>query len=122
MPDVEQSTFAVRLGYARWLRHLLAGEAPGNAEIARAVKHTGQWLTRWAASAEPPTDFRVHEPIAAFLGVSERWLFRGTGEAPRPELWDAWRLAREVQGREAQPVDPAIVKPAPRARKKRRRL
>jgi hypothetical protein len=38
----------------------------------------------------PPVDFRVHRPVAAFLGVEERWLFRAEGEAPEPALWAAW--------------------------------
>lgn len=90
---VEQS-FGTRLGYLRWLRHLLTGEAPGHAEIGRAVGLTGQAIMGWAARDEPPDNWRHHEPLAAFFGVDDTWLIRGQGNPPRPELWRAWLEAR----------------------------
>lgn len=87
---VARSTFGERLGYARWLYHLVTGEAPAYAEIGRATGRTGQAVSGWMGVAESPADYRVHAPTAEFLGVDERWLFRDEGEPPRPELWKEW--------------------------------
>lgn len=122
-----ESNFALRLGYAGWLLHLKRGEAPGFAEIGRAVTRTGQAVSAWAGADEAPTDYRVHRPLAAFLQVEEGWLIRGEGEPPRPELWKAWTVARQsdvggpipgvrdVPAGAVERVTP-VKKPAPRKR------
>src|SRR5690349_9575018 len=92
---VAHSAWPVRFGYARWLRHLETGEAPSFADIGREVERTGQAVSSWAKADAPPTDFRVHAPLAGYLGVPERWLIQDVGEPPRPELWGAWTAARE---------------------------
>lgn len=89
-------SFAERLGYARWLRHLLTGEAPSHAEIGREVHRTGQAVSGWSAAAEPPSDWKVHAPLAAYLGMEEKWLIRNEGPPPRPELWREWLVARRL--------------------------
>lgn len=92
------STFAERLAYARWIRHLSSGAAATNAEIGRAVKRTGQAITGWSVREAPPPDYLnnkpLHSPLAAFLGVDERWLISGEGDPPEPELWKQWRALR----------------------------
>lgn len=94
-----KSTFAERLAFARLVHHYRSGESPGNAEIGRAVERTGPWVTKWAKSSEPPTDFRVHAPLAAFLGVEERWLIRDQGDPPMVELWRRWLADRRGDDR-----------------------
>lgn len=88
------SRFDERLGYARWLKHLVDGEAPAHSEIGQAVDRTGQAVSGWARKAEPPSDFRVHAPLAKYLAVDQAWLIEGAGEAPRAELWKAWLQER----------------------------
>jgi len=90
MRNVAHTTFAERLAYARLVFHYRTGKAPGNAEIARSAGRTGEWLTKWERSPTPPRDYTVHAPIAAYLGADERWLFRGEGEPPMPQLWEEW--------------------------------
>lgn len=90
------STFAERLGYGRWLRHLIEGEAPSHAEVGRAVDRTGQAVSGWALLEAPPSDYRVHAPLAEYLGVEERWLIRNEGPPPRPVLWREWLVARAL--------------------------
>lgn len=98
--------FAERLAYARLLRHFRTGEAPGNAEIGRAVGRSGPWVTKWAQLHDPPRDYTVHAPLAAFLGVEERWLIRGQGSAPDPELWNRWREMRDGDSVHEEPAPP----------------
>jgi hypothetical protein len=86
--------FGERLGYARWLYHLVTGAAPSHAEIGREVGRTGPAVGAWMEEQEPPSDYRVHAPLAAFLGVEEGWLIRDAGEPPRAELWAAWTAER----------------------------
>lgn len=90
------STFALRFGYAVWLLHLKRGDAPGFAEIGRAVTRTGQAVSAWAVAEEAPVDYRVHGPLAAFLSVEEGWLVKNVGDPPRPDLWKAWTEARAL--------------------------
>lgn len=94
MPHSHATTFAERLAFARLVYHYRTGKSPGNADLGRAVKRTQPWATKWAASDTPPTDYRVHAPLAAFLQVDERWLIRGEGEPPMPDLWTTWRSQR----------------------------
>ncbi len=72
----------------------------------------------WETLAEPPTDWRVHAPLAAYLGVDERWLVRDEGEPPRPELWAAWikerRGGSEQQAAEQDDDLPTYIKVARR--------
>jgi hypothetical protein len=129
-------TFADRFAFARLVRHFRTGKSPDNAEIGRAVARTGQWVTKWAESLEPPTDFRVQEPLASFLGVDVRWLFRGEGEPPMPELWARWLAERERDNRpgykrvaerhgakvaEGSPTRPSTKEPAKKAAGARKR-
>lgn len=107
-----QSTFALRFGFARWLKHLEAGEAPSHAEIGRAVERTGQAVSGWSAAPDPPPDWKVHEPLAAYLGVAEGWLVKNRGEPPHPELWPIWTKHRRATP-PAVEVVPGPQKPEP---------
>lgn len=91
---VALSRFAERFGYSRWLYHLIHGVAPAHSEIGRAVSRTGPAVYGWMDMDEPPNDYRVHAPLAEFLGVSEEWLIKNQGEPPRPDLWKAWIAER----------------------------
>lgn len=96
-----EHSFGIRLGYARWLKHLRDGWAPGHAEIGKAVGRTGQAVRGWAQLDDAPTDYRIHEPLVEFLGIDETWLIRGDGDAPKPDLWKEWTRARKIQLRAA---------------------
>lgn len=104
---VAHSQFYERLGFARWLAHLRTGVAPTHAEIARAVSRTGPAVGAWMSEAEPPSDYRVHGPLAEYLEVEGDWLIRDVGEPPRPELWAAWLEARRPARREKAAFRPA---------------
>lgn len=99
MCPVKPSTFAERLAYARWLYHGSAREALSQADIARAVKRTAGWVTKWTESDVPPRDYEVHRPLADMLRVSEAWLIRGEGDPPDPGLWATW-----IERRRQSPV------------------
>lgn len=90
MCPVEPSRFSERLGYARWLYHLVKGVAPTHAGIGSEVGRSGVAVGYWMDDAEPPSDYRVHAPLARYLGVRDTWLIRNEGQPPRPELWNAW--------------------------------
>lgn len=107
------STFAERFAYARTLRLVRTGDYPSKAEIGRAVDRTGQAVGPWEELDEPPTDWRVHGPLAAYLGVPERWLIRGEGEAPRPELWAAWLSERRGDRAALEAMKDAQRRPMP---------
>jgi hypothetical protein len=102
--NVAPTGFSDRLAFARLVFHYRTGRAPSNAEIADAAKRTGEWLTKWAKSATPPRDFTVHGPVAGFLQVDERWLFRGEGEPPMPRLWEEWLAGRTRRVAEPDPT------------------
>lgn len=87
---VAHSSFAERFGFARWLAHLVTGDAPGWAEIGRSVERTGQAVSGWALLPTAPRDYLVHAPLAECLGVAEAWLVRNDGTPPRAELWEVW--------------------------------
>lgn len=89
--------FYERFGYARWLYHLDTGAAPAHAEIAREIGRTGPAVSGWMDDENPPTDYRVHQPLADFLGVDAKWLISDVGEAPRPQLWAVWLKARRSE-------------------------
>lgn len=95
------STFADRLAYARLVRHYVTGRDPDNAAIGKAVGFTGQWATKWASSPTPPPDYfkgkAIHAALAAFLEVDKSWLIDGSGDPPRPELWDDWFARRRSE-------------------------
>lgn len=95
---VTHSTFAERFGYALWIKHLRDGDAPSFAEIGRAVDRTGPAVSAWRNSEEPPPDYRVHPPMAAYFDIDERWLIRDEGVAPEPELWTRWLRERRRRG------------------------
>lgn len=93
---VAHSRFGERFGYGRWLKHLTDGVAPTHAEIGRAVDRTGPAVGAWLLEAEPPSDWKVHTPLAELLGLEEKWLIRDVGPPPRPELWREWLVARRL--------------------------
>lgn len=103
------SLFSERFGYARWLRHLATGEAPGFAEVGRAVERTGQAVSAWSSAEEAPVDWRVHGPLARFLDVEENWLIKNVGEPPLPDLWRVWTGVR----RKSAPPARRVAEPAP---------
>lgn len=109
-----RSTFSERFGFARWLRHLTTGESPGFAEIGRAVERTGPAVGAWLQSDDPPPDWRVHEPLATYFGVDERWLIREQGEPPRLDLWEVWIAARRGKDQ----MRPGAFMPDPRLDRK----
>lgn len=105
------SRFADRLGYVRWLYHLVHGAAPTHAAIGAAVGRSGVAVSYWMDETDAPTDYRLHAPLSAFFGAQERWLVRGEGDPPRPELWAAWMKERTRVAR--MPV--ASFRPAAKA-------
>lgn len=105
------TTFADRLAYARFLMHMRTGEAPSNAAVARAVGRANAWVTEIARRREAPTDYRVHRPMAEFLGVPEAWLVRAEGSVPEPELWKRWQAARAASSEGTQAAPPSGAKP-----------
>jgi hypothetical protein len=108
---VAPSTFAERFGFARWLRFLATGEASSFAEIGRAVDRTGQAVSAWSSAGDAPTDWRVHEPLAAFLSVEDAWLVKNAGEPPRADLWAVWIAARRPKV--AKRLGPSVIKEPP---------
>lgn len=99
--EIVETTFAERFAYACLIRHYRAGKAPTNAEIGRAVQRTGQWVLKWSEATEAPTDYRVHAPLAEYLGVDRQWLIEGKGPAPEPGFWAGWlELHRKGSGHE----------------------
>jgi transcriptional regulator with XRE-family HTH domain len=84
----------LRLGYLRWLFHLLLGEAPSHAEIGKAVGVTGQAVSGWMKRETAPTDYDSVKALVAYFGADERWLVKGEGEPSRPDLWSVWLRAR----------------------------
>jgi hypothetical protein len=114
MCPVKLSGFAERLAFARLLTHFRTGRCLSNTEIGAAVGRTQPWVTKWAKSATPPRDYEVHAPLAGFLGVDERWLIRGEGDAPELELWNRWRDEREATAPQAtRPAKKATRTDAP---------
>lgn len=113
---MSRSSFAERFGYGIWLRHLVTGAAPSFAEIGREVDRTGPAVSGWTRTEEPPSDFRVHAPLAAFLGLEERWLVHNEGSPPREELWKAWVTERRRAPRIATAFRAAGKKPAAKDR------
>ena len=89
-----RSEFGARLGYVRWLFHLLTGESPSFAEIGKAVGVSGQAVSGWAKRAAPPVGYESSKALVAFFGVDEDWLIGGHGDPPRPDLWRIWIAAR----------------------------
>ena len=94
MTQVNRVTFGERLAFARFLYHLEHGEPPSNAAIGEAAGRSGPAVTAWMVREDAPPFYDVREPLARFLGVDEKWLFEGTGEPPRPDLWRDW-LAKQ---------------------------
>jgi hypothetical protein len=89
--------FGERFAYLRWYRHYLTGECPSNAEIGRVVHRTGQSVANWSALADPPVDWKVHAPLADYLGVTQDWLIRNQGDPPERDLWARWSAQRETE-------------------------
>lgn len=90
-------TFRERLAYLRWLKHLVVGEPPTKEAIGEAVNRSGAWVSKWEDSPTAPKDYTVHAPLAAYFDVGRDWLIEGVGEAPDPDLWTRWRLARGIK-------------------------
>jgi transcriptional regulator with XRE-family HTH domain len=95
---VARDDFSVRFGYVRWLFHLLTGEAPGFAEIGKAIGVTGQAVSGWAKRESAPASYASNKALVAYFGASEAWLIEGQGGPPRPDLWDVWLAARTRKG------------------------
>lgn len=94
---MEQSTFGIRLGYLRWLRHLIDGAAPAWADIGRAINYTGEGVSKWQVNETPPVDYTVHRPLAAFFDLKDdRWLIHNEGDPPQPDLWKIWLRYRRA--------------------------
>lgn len=92
---MEHSDFGARFGFLLWRHHLLAGQPPSLEAIGKAVGRSGVAVGAWRASLDAPPDWRVQEALIAFFALeNDRWLVRGQGEAPDPELWRMWRQRR----------------------------
>lgn len=91
------STFGQRLGYAFWLYHLKHGRVPTKKALATAVDRTGPVIAPWLGAAEPPPDWKVHEPLARFFDVPQEWLIQERGQPPLQPFWDAWIGARRAE-------------------------
>lgn len=102
---VARDDFSVRFGYVRWLFHLLTGEAPGFAEIGKAIGVTGQAVSGWAKRDTAPTGYASNKALVAYFGAGEGWLIEGQGKPPRPDLWEVWLAAR---ARKSSALPPAI--------------
>jgi hypothetical protein len=103
-PDQSPGTFGLRLGFARWLRHLVEGEAPGHADIGRAVGVTGPAVSLWMGQDKAPK-WDYHRALADYLGVDKDWLIEGIGEPPHKQLWRLW-IARREGIEQAPPAEP----------------
>jgi hypothetical protein len=88
--STDEGSFAERLAYAGWLFYGLTGEAPSQTTLAEQVGRAQPTVREWFDRDEPPSDYRVHSPLAAYYGVPESWLVRNVGPAPEPVLWDWW--------------------------------
>lgn len=94
------ATFAERFAYARWLYHGLHGSEPKQTAIAERVGRKQPTVREWYDRAEPPADYKVHEPLCVYLGVSEDWLIHNGGHPPEPVLWRWWIARRRGGGRQ----------------------
>lgn len=118
---VMASTFGQRFGYARWLYHLRTGDAPTNKAIAEQVGRSAPAVGAWVVAEAPPPHYITHAPLAAFFELDERWLLRGEGDPPYPELWKEWLAAREREAREPKDATPYVIAvPDQRGGKKKR--
>lgn len=86
----DSTTFGERFAYALWVAHGETGRAPGFAAIAKTIGRTGPSVGAWLQRVKPPPFHDVRAPLAAYLGVSEAWLFDAVGEPPNPDLWRGW--------------------------------
>lgn len=75
----------------------MKGSAPGWAEIGRAVGRSGVGVSYWQDNDEAPSDYKVHEPLAAFFGADAAWLIHGKGKPPNSDLWAVWLRYRRAQ-------------------------
>ena len=99
--------------------HFRTGRCVTNTEIGDAVGRTQPWVSKWAKSNNPPRDFEVHEPLATFFALDERWLIRGEGKPPEIDLWDRWISSRV--GRPVGHIPTEAFRPAQRSEPKRKR-
>lgn len=102
----QSTTFGERFGFALWMAHLTTGEVPSYADIGRRVGRTGPAVGAWIAANDPPPDWKVHEPLAKYLGVEDDWLVKGRGEPPDQILWSRW-IAHRRGSAKRSPVVPA---------------
>jgi hypothetical protein len=96
---VEQS-FAARLAYLRFLKHLESGKHPTNVDIGRAADLSGEAVTQWIARDSAPTGYSTLKALVAYFEIpeGETWLVEGRGPPPRPTVWELWSAARRGTG------------------------
>lgn len=93
-----QAGFADRLAYVRWLRARGRLRPETDGELADVWGVGEKWLWKWKKSAVAPEGRTEERAIAEAVGEPvTRWLYDGTGPAPRVELWREWLVARSLE-------------------------
>lgn len=96
-------TFAERFAYVRWLFYGRTGREPLQSELAERVDRSQPTVGEWYVREQPPSDYRVHGPMADYLGADREWLIDGAGKPPEPVLWRWWYAQRRGDQADAHP-------------------
>lgn len=89
----DESGFAERLAYVRWLRSRGRIAPESDRELAQALGVGEQWLRKWKSRPDAPDGRKEAQAIAgalAPLGVTIAWLYDEQGPPPEPALWAVW--------------------------------
>lgn len=114
---MELSTFGVRFGYLRWLKHLKDGEPPSLNAIGEAVGRHGVTVGEWRDKERFPNVRGLDAELSRYFGAPPAWIADGEGEPPQPELWKIWVKLRRVRHAAADEQD--ALKAAANERRKR---
>lgn len=92
--------FAVRLAYVRWLRARRFRVPETDRQLAKATGVSEAWLYKWKDRHDSP-DSRAHAyKLADGLGVDREWLLDNSGTPPEPKLWNDWMSWRRKPAEE----------------------
>lgn len=108
----EGANFGVRMRYAIFLQGWLTGTEPTQTAIAEAVDRTQPAVRDWLDREGPPTDYRIHQPLADVLHVPRTWLIDGQGDPPDAAMWAVWwkRERSRLTPSRTPPIPPAQLK------------